>query len=148
VSKVSKFIKQRLHFEQNFIKRTTKRLKSYDKEFLSRANMSEWQKRFIEVRKSVQDDERVGRPSIFRNEESNEVSQKCLVEDRILSVQMSEEIAGINREGVREILGLSFRNVGPGILCTTMHKNVLRDFGETRDLRANPSTLLHQFSSG
>jgi transposase len=63
----------------------------------------EWHKRFKEGRESLQDDERKGRPSTCRTEESTEVIQKCLAEDRTLSVRMLEEMTGINRETVREI---------------------------------------------
>jgi hypothetical protein len=55
-------------------------------------------------RESLQDDERKSRPPTFRTEESTEVIQKCLAEDRTLSVRMLEEMKGINRETVRKIL--------------------------------------------
>jgi hypothetical protein len=58
---------------------------------------------FVENKCVSQDDERKSRPSTSRTKESTEDIQKCLAEDRILSVRMLEEMAGINRETVREI---------------------------------------------
>jgi hypothetical protein len=64
----------------------------------------EWHKRFKEGRESLEGDERKGRPSTSRTEESAEVIQTCLAQDRTLSVRMLEEMTGINRETVRKIL--------------------------------------------
>jgi histone-lysine N-methyltransferase SETMAR len=64
----------------------------------------EWHKRFKEGRESLQGDKRKGRPSTSRTEESTEVIQKCLAEDRTLSVRMLEKMTGINTETVRKIL--------------------------------------------
>jgi transposase len=44
-------------------------------------NVFDWHKRFKEGRESLQDDERKGRPSTSRAEESPEVIQKRLAED-------------------------------------------------------------------
>jgi predicted HTH transcriptional regulator len=59
---------------------------------------------YKEGRESLQDDERKGRSSTSGTEESTEVIQKCLAEDRNLSVRMLQEITEINRETVRKIL--------------------------------------------
>jgi transposase len=72
---------------------------------LSRTSVSEWHKRFKEGQESLQDDELKGRPSTSRTEESTEVIQKCLAEDRTLSVRMLEEMTGIKRERERERVG-------------------------------------------
>jgi hypothetical protein len=64
----------------------------------------EWNKMFKEGRESLQGNERKGHPSISRTEESTEIIQKCLAEDRTSSVRMLEEVTGINRETVRKIL--------------------------------------------
>jgi hypothetical protein len=78
---------------------TSEMLKSaYGEEFLSRTSAFEWHKMFKGGRESLQDDERKGRPSISRTEESTEVFRKCLPEDRTLSVRMLEDMTGINRE--------------------------------------------------
>jgi transposase len=59
-----------------------KMLKSaYGEECLSRKSVFEWHKRYKEGRELLQDDERKGRPSTSRTEESTEVIQKCLDED-------------------------------------------------------------------
>jgi hypothetical protein len=55
-------------------------------------------KSFKEGRESLQDDEWKGRPSTSRTEELTEVNQKCLAEDRTLSVGILQEMTGINRE--------------------------------------------------
>jgi transposase len=73
----------------------------YSEECLSRTSASEWHKRLKEGRESLQGDERKGRPSTSRKEESTEVNQTFLTEDRTLSVGMLEEMTGINRETVR-----------------------------------------------
>jgi transposase len=84
---------------------TVEMLKSaYDEECLSRTSVFEWHKMFKEGRESLEGDERKGRPSTSRTEESTEVIQTCLAEDRTLSVRMLEEMTGINRETVRKIL--------------------------------------------
>jgi transposase len=57
---------------------TFEMLKSaYGEECLSRTSVSEWHKAFKAGRESLQDDERKGRPSASRTEESTEVIQKC-----------------------------------------------------------------------
>jgi hypothetical protein len=78
---------------------------AYGEECLSRTSMFEWHQRFKERRDSLQDDEWEGRPSSFnfQNRIIDKVIQKCLVEDRTLSVRMLEEIRRINRETVRKI---------------------------------------------
>jgi hypothetical protein len=53
---------------------------AYAAERLSRTGVSEWHERVREVRQSLQDDERKGRPSTSRTDESTEVIQKCLAE--------------------------------------------------------------------
>jgi transposase len=77
---------------------------AYGEECLSRISVFEWHKRFKEGRESLQDDERKGRPSTSRTEESTEVIQKCLAEVRTLSLRILEEMTGINRETVHKIL--------------------------------------------
>jgi hypothetical protein len=57
---------------------------AYGEECLWRTSVFQWDKTFKEGR------ERKGLPSNFRTEESTEVIQKCLAEDRTLSVQMLE----------------------------------------------------------
>jgi hypothetical protein len=61
---------------------------AYSEECLSRTSLFGWDKRFKDGREPLQDDERKGRPSTCRTEESTEVIQKCLAEDRTLSVRM------------------------------------------------------------
>jgi transposase len=102
---------------------TFEMLKSaYSEEYLSRTGVFEWHKRFKEGGESLQDNEWKGRPSPSRIEESTKVIQKCLPEDQTLSIQMLEEMTGINRETVRKILV----EVGPGIFCMTRHLCILR----------------------
>jgi transposase len=63
---------------------------AYGEECLSRTSVFEWRERFKEGRESLQDNERKGSPSTSRIEESTEVIQKCLAENRTLSVRMLE----------------------------------------------------------
>jgi transposase len=84
---------------------TFEMLKSaYGEECLLITSMFEWHKMFKEGGESLEDDERKGRPSTSSTEESTEVIQKYMAEDRTLSVRMLEEMAWINRETVRKIL--------------------------------------------
>jgi transposase len=83
---------------------------AYGEECLSRSSVFEWHKRFKEGRELLQDDERKGCPSTSRTEESTEVIQKCLAEAPTLSVRMLEELTGINRETVRNILVEDLKN--------------------------------------
>jgi hypothetical protein len=50
----------------------------------------------VSRRESLQGHERKGIPSASRTEESNEVIEKCLAEDRTLSVRTLDESKGIN----------------------------------------------------
>jgi hypothetical protein len=61
---------------------------------------------FKEGCESLQDDEQKCRPSTYRAQESMEVVEKCLKEDRTSSVRMLEEMAGSTERKyyVREIL--------------------------------------------
>jgi predicted HTH transcriptional regulator len=89
---------------------TFEMLKStYGEEFLSRTGVFEWHKTFIEGRGSFQHDERKGRPSTSRTDESKKVIRKCLAEHRTSSVRILEEMRGINRETVRKILVEDFK---------------------------------------
>jgi hypothetical protein len=90
-----------------------------------KTSVFEWHKGFREGRESLQGNELKGRFSTSRTEESTEAIQKSSAEDRTLSVRMLEEMTGIHREIVRLILGLSFRKVGPGIFCVTVHRCIL-----------------------
>jgi hypothetical protein len=56
-----------------------------------RTRVFERHKRFKEGRDSLQDGEQKSRPSTSRAEESTELIQKCLAEDRTLSVQILQE---------------------------------------------------------
>jgi transposase len=77
---------------------------AYGEECLSRTSVFEWHKRFKEWREPLKDDERKGRPSTCRTEESTQVIPNCLAEDRYFSVRMLEEMTGIDSEIVRKIL--------------------------------------------
>jgi hypothetical protein len=61
---------------------------AYGEECLLRTSVFDWHKRFKEGRESLEDDERKGLPSTSRTKDSMEVIQKCLAEDRTLSVWM------------------------------------------------------------
>jgi transposase len=67
-------------------------------EYLLRTSVYEWHKSFKEGRESLQNDERKSHPSTSWTEESTEVIQKCLAEDRTFSVWMLEEMIGTIRE--------------------------------------------------
>jgi hypothetical protein len=84
---------------------TSEMLKNaYGEECLSRTSVFECHKRFRGGQESLQDDERKGHPSSSRTEDLTKVIQKCLAEDRTLSVRLLEEMSGSNRDTVRKIL--------------------------------------------
>jgi hypothetical protein len=64
----------------------------------------EWHIRLKKRQGSLQGDELKGRPSASRREESTEVIQKGVAEDRTLSVRMLEEMTRISRQTVLKIL--------------------------------------------
>jgi hypothetical protein len=75
--------------------------------------------------KSLQDDEFKGRPSTSRTEESTEIIQKCLAQDRTSSVRMLEELIGINRETVCKILIEDFKKKKVCVSWYILHENAL-----------------------
>jgi hypothetical protein len=76
----------------------------YGEECLSRTSGFEWHKSFKKGRDSLQDDERKGHLSTSGIDESIEVIQKCSAEDRTLSVLILDELTGINRESISDII--------------------------------------------
>jgi transposase len=77
---------------------------AYSDKCLSRRSVFEWHKRLKEGHELLQDVELKGYPQTSRTEESDEVIQKSLAKDQTLSLQMSKEMTGINREMVYRIL--------------------------------------------
>jgi hypothetical protein len=123
----------------------------YGEECLSRTSVFEWRKRFKAGRESLQDDERKGRPSASRTEESTDDIQKCLAEDRIFSVRMLEEMRGINRETVRKILvddlktkKVCARSV-PHLLRTSSKSSIFFKFGLNHECNVLRATILYSY---
>lgn len=71
---------------------------------MSRTQVFEWHKRFVEGREVVEDDERSGRPVTSRTDENIQKINKIVRRDRRLSVRMIADMTNIDRETIRKIL--------------------------------------------
>ena len=71
---------------------------------MSRSQIFEWHKRFLEGREIVEDDERSGRPVTSRTDENIKIINEIVRNDRRLSVRMMSDITNIDRETIRKIL--------------------------------------------
>ena len=71
---------------------------------MSRSQIFEWHKRFLEGREIVEDDERSGRPVTSRTDENIKIINEIVHNDRRLSVRMMSYITNIDRETIRKIL--------------------------------------------
>ena len=71
---------------------------------VSRTQVFEWHKRFVEGREVVEDDERSGRPVTSRTDEKIQKINKIVRRDRRLSVRMIADMTNIDRETIRKIL--------------------------------------------
>jgi len=91
---------------------------------MSQAQVYQWHKRFREGREDVNDDDRSGRPSTSKTDESVEKVRKILTGDRRLSVRMIAELSDIPKTVVHRILteDLQMRKV-----CAKMVPKILTD---------------------
>ena len=71
---------------------------------MSQAQVYQWHKRFREGREDVNDDDRSGRPSTSKTDESVEKVRKILTGDRRLSVRMIAEPSDVPKTVVHRIL--------------------------------------------
>ena len=71
---------------------------------MSRSQIFEWHKRFLEGREIVEDDERSGRPVTSSTDENIKIINEIVRNDRRLSVRMMSDITNIDRETIRKIL--------------------------------------------
>jgi hypothetical protein len=69
----------------------------------------EWRKSFKEGQGSLEDNEQKGHLSISITKEPTELIQKCLAENRTLSVWMLEEMRGISTKTICRILVEDFK---------------------------------------
>jgi ribosome-binding protein aMBF1 (putative translation factor) len=102
----------------------------YSDNVMSRTQVSESHKRFMEGWDKVEDDERPGRPSTSNTEENVEKISKTVRKDRCLSIRMIAEMVNVEKETVRQILHdqLNMRK----ICAKTVHKTSLRNKKTTR----------------
>jgi transposase len=59
---------------------------AYGSDSLSRSTTFEWFKRFPEGRESLEDDERSGRPTTSRNEQTIEKVRQLIMQDRHITL--------------------------------------------------------------
>lgn len=71
---------------------------------MSRTRIFEWHRRFSEGRKSVEDDERVERPSSSKTDVDVRLVEEIVRADRRLSIRAIVEMVNIDKETVRQIL--------------------------------------------
>jgi transposase len=77
---------------------------AYGADFMSRARVFEWHKRFSDGREDVEDDERPGRPCTSKKNENVEKIEQIIRIDRRLSIRMIVEMVNIGKETVRQVL--------------------------------------------
>ena len=77
---------------------------AYGDATLSRTMVFKWHNVFKEGRENVEDDPRSGRPISSTNDQNVEVVRAVLAKDRRLSVRMSAEETGLNKNTVHRIL--------------------------------------------
>ena len=96
---------------------------------VSRTQVFEWHKRFVEGREVVEDDERSGRPVTSRTDEKIQKINKIVRRDRRLSVRMIADMTNIDRETIRKILHEDLRICGRttrGFCTKTMRQRTTR----------------------
>jgi len=71
---------------------------------LSRTVVFKWHKAFKESRENVEDDPRSGRPISSTNDQNVEVVRAVMAKDRRLSVRMTAEESGLDKNAVHRIL--------------------------------------------
>jgi transposase len=78
--------------------------KAYGDAVLSRKTIFEWHKRFREGRESLKDDERGGRPTTIRTDDTITIVNKMVKEDRKVTSRLIAETLGIPKTVVLRIL--------------------------------------------
>ncbi|PNF35315.1 hypothetical protein B7P43_G04813 [Cryptotermes secundus] len=76
----------------------------YGDQCLSRTQVFEWFKKFMEGRKNVGNDPKSGRPPTAKTPENVEKVARIVRRDRRLSIRAISELTNINKESVRQIL--------------------------------------------
>ncbi|EGI70636.1 FLJ37770-like protein [Acromyrmex echinatior] len=87
----------------------------YGSQCLSRTDVFEWHKRFLEDRETLEDDKKSGRPILVRTPEMIEKVRDFVANDRNASLKMMEEALNISRETIRTIL---HEDLGKTKICT------------------------------
>jgi hypothetical protein len=79
-------------------------IEAYGDATLSRTMVFKWHKAFKEGRENVEDDPHSGRPISSTNDPNVEVVRAVMAKDRRLSVRMTAEETGLNKNAVHRIL--------------------------------------------
>jgi hypothetical protein len=96
--------------------------KAYGSDSLSRPTTFEWFEQFREGRESLEDDERSGRPTTSRNEQTIEKVCQLVMQDRHVTLRMlSVELNG-SKDTIREIM---LDDVGKKKVCTKFVPHLL-----------------------
>jgi transposase len=78
--------------------------KAYGSDSLSRSMTFVWFKRFREGRESLKDDERSGRPTTSRNEQTIGKVQQLVMQDRHITLRMLSVELNVSKDTIREIM--------------------------------------------
>jgi transposase len=96
--------------------------KKYGSDSLSRPMTFEWFEQFREGRESLEDDERSGRPTTSRNEQTIEKVCQLVMQDRRVTLRLlSVELNG-SKDTIREIM---LDDVGKKKVCTNFVPHLL-----------------------
>ncbi|KAG5316912.1 SETMR methyltransferase, partial [Pseudoatta argentina] len=95
----------------------------YGSQCLGRTAVFEWHKRFLEVRETLEDDKKSGRPILVRTPEMIKKIRDFVANDRNASLKMMEEALNISRETIRTIL---HEDWGKTKVCAKFVPHVLR----------------------
>ena len=94
----------------------------YGDQCISRSEIFEWFKKFMEDRKEVGNDPNSGRPSTAKTQENVEKVARIVRGDRRLSIRAISELTNINKESVRQIL---HDNPGMKTVCAKVMPKIL-----------------------
>ena len=101
----------------------------YREDYMSRARVFKWHKRFTEGRMLVKDDQRTERPNTSKTDENVKRINRIVREDRRLGVRMIDETLSIDKDTVLKILRdeLNMKKVCAKIIQKERQKELCAD---------------------
>lgn len=107
---------------------------AYGDNCLSRTQVFDWHKRFLEGRESLEDDKHTGRPISVRTPEMIEKIREFVANDRCATLRMMAEELNIDKETIRVIL---HEDLGKTKVCARFVPHTLTD--DQKSMRINHS---------